>query len=74
MALLSTALPSEQALRCGVIPDSFPSQLAVEPSNAVGQRRFIIMDDNVHALHGANFARVCVRSTTEAKTDSQRLD
>lgn len=55
------------ALRCGVIPDSFPSQLAVEPSNAVGQRRFIIMDDNVHALHGANFARYFEHHNIEYK-------
>lgn len=45
------------ALRRGVVPDSFPSQLAVEPTDTIGQRRFVIMDHNVHALHGANFER-----------------
>lgn len=45
------------ALRRGVVPDSFPSQLAAEPTSTIGQRRFVIMDSNVHALHGANFER-----------------
>ena len=34
------------------MPGSFPSQLAAEPSQEVGQRRFIIMDDNVYRLYG----------------------
>jgi 3-dehydroquinate synthase len=41
-----------EALLRGVVPGSFPSQLAAEPSQEVGQRRFIIMDDNVYRLYG----------------------
>lgn len=54
----SIILSLSQALRRGVVPDSFPSQLAAEPTDTIGQRRFVIMDHNVHALHGANFERV----------------
>lgn len=47
-----------QTLLRGVIPDSFPSQLAAKPTQEVGQRRFIIMDDNVYRLFGERVEQV----------------
>ena len=41
-----------------MVPGSFPSQLAAEPSYEVGQRRFIVMDDNVHAVYGVRVEQV----------------
>jgi len=42
----------------GVIPNSFPSQLASAPTYEVGQRRFVIMDSNVYDLHGKKVEQV----------------
>lgn len=47
-----------QALLRGVVPGSFPSQLAALPTQEVGQRRFIIMDDNVYRLYGERVEQV----------------
>ena len=58
LALLSCFCPFLQALLRGVVPGSFPSQLAAEPSYEVGQRRFIVMDDNVHAVYGERVEQV----------------
>jgi 3-dehydroquinate synthase len=41
-----------EALLRGVVPGSFPSQLAASPTQEIGQRRFVIMDDNVYRLYG----------------------
>lgn len=50
-----------QSLLRGVVPGSFPSQLAAQPSQEVGQRRFIIMDDNVYRLYGEKVEQVLLR-------------
>lgn len=49
----------------GVVPNSFPSQLASLPSYEIGTRRFIIMDENVYDLHGKKVEKVicCMPST-----------
>lgn len=41
-----------QNLLRGVVPGSFPSQLSATASSGIGQRRFILMDDNVYRLYG----------------------
>jgi len=43
----------------GVVPDSFPCQPTVLPVHAPGQRRFVVMDDNVHRLYGERVQKVC---------------
>ena len=45
----------------GVVPDSFPCQPTVLPVRAPGQRRFVVMDDNVHRIYGERVQKVrCV--------------
>ena len=45
----------------GVVPDSFPCQPTALPVRAPGQRRFVVMDDNVHRIYGARVEQVCLR-------------
>lgn len=42
----------------GVVPDSFPCQPTALPVRAPGQRRFVVMDDNVHRIYGARVEQV----------------
>ncbi len=42
----------------GVVPDSFPCQPTVLPVRAPGQRRFVVMDDNVHRIYGERVQKV----------------
>ncbi|KAK9832663.1 hypothetical protein WJX81_008668 [Elliptochloris bilobata] len=42
---------NETMLR-GVVPDSFPCQPTVLPVHTPGQRRFVVMDDNVYRIYG----------------------
>ena len=44
----------------GVVPDSFPCQPTALPLRAPGQRRFVVMDDNVHRIYGARVEQVCL--------------
>ncbi len=44
----------------GVVPDSFPCQPTVLPVRAPGQRRFVVMDDNVHRIYGERVQKVCL--------------
>lgn len=57
MMLIANA---SQAMLRGVVPDSFPSQLAPSPNYGVATRRFIIMDQNVYDLHGEKVEKVCI--------------
>jgi 3-dehydroquinate synthase len=34
------------------VPGSFPCQLSADPQPAAGQRRFIVIDENVHSIYG----------------------
>lgn len=45
--------PENKALLRNVVPGSFPNQLTEEPQPGMGQRRFVVIDENIHALHGA---------------------
>ena len=46
-----------QNLLRGLLPDSFPARLATEPSTEK-QRRFIIIDEAVHAIYGPQLEKV----------------
>ena len=46
----------------GVVPDSFPCQPTVLPVRAPGQRRFIVIDDNVHRIYGERIEQVLIYS------------
>lgn len=46
----------------GVVPDSFPCQPTALPVRAPGQRRFVVMDDNVHRIYGARVEQVCLQA------------
>ena len=46
----------------GVVPDSFPCQPTALPVRARGQRRFVVMDDNVHRIYGARVEQVCLQA------------
>ena len=50
--------PQAQALLRGVEPGSFPSCLAATATKDLGQRRFVVMDDNVYKLYGAQVRQV----------------
>ena len=46
----------------GVVPDSFPCQPTVLPVRAPGQRRFIVIDENVHRIYGVRIEQVLLCS------------
>ena len=50
-----------QTLLRGVVPDSFPCRLSDKPMPAKNQRRFIIIDDNVHRIHGHRIETVSTK-------------
>lgn len=47
-----------QSLLRNVIPGSFPNQLTDKPMPGLGQRRFIIIDENIYNLHGERIEKV----------------
>lgn len=47
-----------QTLLRGVVPDSFPSRLSLEPCER-GERRLVVVDDNVYRIYGAQLREVC---------------
>lgn len=48
-----------QALLRGVLPGSFPCALGPEPQVTAGLRRFVVIDENIHRLYGAQITLVC---------------
>lgn len=52
-----TAVCFLQNLLRGLLPDSFPARLAAEPTTEK-QRRFIIIDEEVHAIYGPQLEKV----------------
>lgn len=57
-AVTTTMFVSLQALLRNVVPGSFPSQLSEQAMPGTGQRRFIVIDENIHTIYGARIARV----------------
>lgn len=55
--LCRCVLLAMQNLLRGLLPDSFPARLAAEPSTEK-QRRFIIIDEAVHAIYGPQLEKV----------------
>ena len=49
-----------QTMLRGVVPDSFPCQATALPVRSPGQRRFVVMDDNVYRIYGARVEQVCL--------------
>jgi hypothetical protein len=50
--------PHLQALLRGVLPGSFPCALGPEPEVTAGLRRFVVIDENIHRLYGAQIMEV----------------
>lgn len=50
-----------QTLLRGVVPDSFPSRLSLVTCQP-GERRLVVIDDNVYRIYGAQLREVCVLS------------
>ena len=48
---------SVQTLLRGVEPESFPMRLSLEPAQS-GERRLVVIDDNVYAIYGAQLRQV----------------
>lgn len=44
--------PNNKTLLRGVVPDSFPSRLSLDPCQP-GERRLVVIDDNVFRIYGA---------------------
>lgn len=46
-----------QTLLRGVVPDSFPLGLSLNPAQP-GERRLVVIDDNVYRIYGAQLRQV----------------